>query len=439
MNVLSKRAYIVLFLGDISVLYTAVWLTLIVRHFAIPSVDTALIHLVSFSFLFVVWFIVYFLVGLYGRYTLLFRRQLPNVLFVAQAINVALAALFFFSIPVFQITPKVVLAIYLVVSTLLLYFWRVYVYPHLLVRREIGAVLIGTSRELSQLAEEVNKDPLYPLEFRAIVHPELSSSEDVRSIVRTLLDNSKVSAIVADMGNRSIDELLRFIYDTAFVARRVGVIDARKLYQEIFRRIPLSLIDERWVLRHLSLEEHLLYAVVKRMFDVSVGFILGVLSLLVYPFIIVAIYLDDRRGPFVTQTRIGRGGAPIRITKFRSMTGSDTGTEVLSSALAITRVGRFLRRTRLDELPQLWDVVRGDLSFVGPRPELPALVREYRARIPHYHLRHIVKPGLSGWAQTQHDGHAHHGVDVAATYEKLSYDLYYMKERSLWFDLVVCV
>ncbi len=437
MHILSRRAYLVLLIGDISILYASVWIALIARHFAVPSLESAGVHLVSFSFLFPVWFIVYFIAGLYGRYTLLFRKELPNVIFAAQAANILLAALFFFLIPFFEITPKTVLVIYLGVSTILLFLWRVHVFPHLFVRREMGAVLIGTGAELTELAEEINRDPLYPLEFRAIIHPELSSNEETQKTLRLLVESGEVQTIVADMSNHAIDPILQFIYDFTFVQHSAEFVDVRRLYQEIFERVPLSLIDDRWLLRYVSLDGHTVYAAAKRTFDVVAALALGVVSLLLYPFIMLAIRLDTPGPIFYTTHRIGRGGRPFTFVKFRSMTGTDNGNEALETKHTVTRVGSFLRRTRLDELPQLWSVLKGDMSFVGPRPELPALVTTYRKSIPHYNLRHLVKPGLSGWAQIQHENHSHHTVNTEATAEKLAYDLYYIKERSFWLDTYI--
>ncbi len=437
MHVLSRKAYIVLLAGDISILYLSVWLTLMLRYFAIPSPDIAAAHLTSFSILFVVWFVVYFIAGLYGRYTVLFRKQLPNIIFAAQAVNVILAALFFFLIPFFNITPKTVLLIYLFVSTTLLYLWRVHMYPHILVRKEIGAVLVGTGSELTELSEEVNRDPLYPLKFRAIVHPELSQDEDTKRTLRLLVANGSVSTLVADMSNRSLDNLLRFIYDLTFLERIAEFIDVRKLYQEIFEKVPLSLIDDRWVLRYVSLDSHNVYSVLKRIVDIVLSVIVGVLSLVAYPFIIIAIKLDSAGPIFYVTERIGMRGRPFKFIKFRSMTGTDSGQQVLKTMHEVTRVGSVLRRLRLDELPQLWSVLKGDMSFIGPRPELPALVKVYKDGIQHYNLRHLVKPGLSGWAQIKHDDHSHHAINVETTKDKLSYDLYYIKERGVWIDLYI--
>ena len=105
----------------------------------------------------------------------------------------------------------------------------------------------------------------------------------------------------------------------------------------------------------------------------------------------------------------------------------------------ITRVGKFLRDARVDEFPQLWSVLRGDQSLIGPRPELPALADVYAEKIPHYAARYIVKPGLSGWAQIRHQDHPHHGTDIQETKNKLAYDLYYIKHRSIFLDILIAL
>ena len=122
--------------------------------------------------------------------------------------------------------------------------------------------------------------------------------------------------------------------------------------------------------------------------------------------------------------------------KFRSMTGMDSG-ETLDTTHTVTPLGRFLRKTRLDELPQLWNILHGDISFVGPRPELPARARVYAETIPYYNMRHLIKPGLSGWAQINNFEVPHGEVDIAGTIEKVSFDLFYLKGHSLLFDLEI--
>jgi lipopolysaccharide/colanic/teichoic acid biosynthesis glycosyltransferase len=145
------------------------------------------------------------------------------------------------------------------------------------------------------------------------------------------------------------------------------------------------------------------------------------------------------RGPVIfRQVRLGEGGKPFTIYKFRTMTTnaeSDGAVWALEGDPRVTDVGRFMRKTRLDELPQLWNVLRGDMSFVGPRPERPEFVAELESEVPYWSRRHLVRPGITGWAQVRRG----YTADAAGTGDKLSYDLWYLRHRSLVVDIAICV
>jgi lipopolysaccharide/colanic/teichoic acid biosynthesis glycosyltransferase len=217
-------------------------------------------------------------------------------------------------------------------------------------------------------------------------------------------------------------------------------IDAAVLYEALLSRTPLTLVDRESFLASLSRVSPLTDGL-KRLIDLVLGTVLGVLSLPVYPLVWIAIYMEDQGPLFVRQVRVGKDGAEFVMHKFRSMTGNDDGQygPEGKTKLRVTSVGAMLRKSRIDELPQLWSVLRGDQSLVGPRPELPALVDRYRRDIPLYDFRHLVTPGLSGWAQIYHHAHPHHGADVTETERKLSYDLYYIKHRSILLDLDIAL
>jgi lipopolysaccharide/colanic/teichoic acid biosynthesis glycosyltransferase len=194
-------------------------------------------------------------------------------------------------------------------------------------------------------------------------------------------------------------------------------------------------LDEAWVLRSLSENKKDFYDFFKRLIDIVLASVGAVLSLPFYPFAALLIKLEDGGPVFIKQTRIGRGDSPIVIWKFRTMHGSDEGEWLNKTGdKRVTKVGKFLRKSRIDELPQLWNVLGGSLSLVGPRPELPRLVSLYETEIPYYRLRHLVVPGLSGWAQIHHESPPH---SLAETREKLTYDLYYIKHRSLFLDVAI--
>jgi len=176
---------------------------------------------------------------------------------------------------------------------------------------------------------------------------------------------------------------------------------------------------------------------VQRILDVTVSLCALVLLSPVMAFVAVAIRLDSKGGALFVQDRVGLDGTIYRMHKFRTMAVRENGID--SPAFAdqeenrITKVGRFLRKTRLDELPQLWDVLRGKMSLVGPRPEQPAFVEQFREAIPFYDYRHEARPGITGWAQINYD----YAYNLEGTKRKLEYDLYYVKHRSLMLDLQI--
>ena len=161
------------------------------------------------------------------------------------------------------------------------------------------------------------------------------------------------------------------------------------------------------------------------------SFVAGIVSLIFYPFVYILIKLDDGGSIYFEQERIGKNNKIIKIKKFRSM--SQNGDN------KITRVGKWLRALRIDELPQLWSVLVGDISMIGPRPEIPSLVKHYEEKISYYNIRHLIKPGLSGWAQLYHSDPPKVNADADKTRRKLSYDLYYIKNRSFMLDFKIAL
>lgn len=440
MSLVPKREYLLLFAGDVLVFVLSLWATLALRYFELPSKELFLKHLIPFSLLFVAWAVVFFLAGLYGKHTRLFRSRLSSTLLSTQTINVSLAGLFFFSIPAFGLAPKTILVLYLVISFLFVYFWRVALFPRLprtLLGRGLKGVLIASGPDAKALVEEVANDSRYSFTFGEFIDTATAPSYEIIQKACRLAEEDDTTFLVVDLSDKTFSAAHPIIYEAAFHKRRFAIVDIVELYQEVFDSVPLSLVQYEWVLASISASR--LYDVVKRGVDIAGALLLGAISLLLYPFVALAIKLDDGGAVFISQVRVGRFENPIHLIKFRSMTGNDRGEygESGKTKLSVTRVGRFLRNSRIDELPQLWSVLKGDLSLVGPRPEFPTLSGHYSARIPYYNARYLVTPGLTGWAQLKHDRHPHHGTDIVETKQKLSFDLYYLKHRSLFLDLFI--
>lgn len=424
---------LVLFVGDLVFFTFALWLSLGLRIFNLPNTSVFEAHLVPFSLLFVAWVIVFFIAGLYESRLLNFaRRQLTSILLYAQLANTLIAALFFFFVPLFGIAPKTLLVIYSAVSFLLVLAWRAVIYPRLGLQKKETAMVVGGGAEIQELVAGLRAAPRAPVAIVETILPGPNLGQEVR----TAIERRQPTFVIAHWQDPKVSSAFSDLVN--LLTRGVRFIDAMDLYEEVFGRVPLSVVDDGWLAHNVSRYAHTLYDPLKRAMDMVAGLLAAVISLVVYPFVILAIKLDDGGPIFITQERVGEGDQVIRMRKFRSMQRNDTDlTGAAHRANQITRVGRLLRVSRLDELPQLWSVVRGELSLIGPRPELPSGVALYEREIPYYGVRHIITPGLSGWAQLYHDNHPHHGADIAATREKLSYDLYYLKYRSLILDAAI--
>lgn len=437
MTLVPRRDYLLLLVGDIAVFALSLWLALLVRNLEIPEAQTLWLHILPFFILFIVWSFTYFLAGLYGRGMRLFRSRMLSTIVYAQLINVVIAALFFFFIPLFTIAPKTVLLLYLLVSSPLIILWRIALFPRLRRARRLKGVLLASGPDAKKLAEEVASDARYPFSFEYVVDTATTPSHEVIQHACRVAEEDDIEFLVVDVSDTALQAALPILYDAAFHKRRFSMVNMMDVYEELFERVPLSMVKYEWVLANSNASHA--YDALKRGVDIATAVIAGAFSLIAYPFICLAIKLDDGGDIFITQERVGKFQKSIRIVKFRSMTGNDSGNYGAkgTTELTVTRVGAILRRLRLDELPQLWSVLKGDLSIVGPRPEFPALAEYYNARIPYYNARYLVTPGLTGWAQILHDRHPHHGTDVAETKEKLSYDLYYFLHRSLLLDLYI--
>ncbi len=439
MTIRNTKEPILLFLGDVALFYGALWVTLLIRYLEIPSAELWTLHVWPFTLLFGAWVAVYYIAGLYGKHTLVLKRRLPSRILKTQLLNVMLAVAFFYFIPYLLIAPKTNLFIYLVVSFILMLLWRLYGQELLGFRRRQKTMLIGSGHELRELRDELAENRRYNLEVISWVNLDEVDALDFETDIATRIYSEGVSVVAISMHNKKVEPYLTRFYNLMFAG--VSFVDMHKVYEDIFDRVPLSVLRHSWFLENISLSPRRAYDALKRTIDIVVSCVLGFVTLLIYPFVYCAIKLDDGGPVFLKQERIGENNRPVHIVKFRTMRidPEATALEKERNYMRVTRVGKWLRKSRVDEIPQLWNVLRGDLSLIGPRPELPELAAEYDRQVPYYHVRHLIKPGLSGWAQMHHDAHPHHGADVAETRTKLSYDLFYIKNRSLALDLEILV
>jgi sugar transferase (PEP-CTERM system associated) len=250
-------------------------------------------------------------------------------------------------------------------------------------------------------------------------------------IVRTQRVHRVIVAMPDRRGTIPMQELLELRM------QGVKIEEATSWLEKISGRIEIESLYPSWLIFGEGFRRGGVSRLVRRQFSIVISLIGLILSLPLIPFIVLAIKLDSKGPVFYRQTRVGKAGRIFNVIKFRTMRQDAEASGVPqwagSNDPRVTRVGRFLRTSRLDEIPQLWCVLKGDMAFVGPRPERPEFVEWLSKEIPYYGVRHMVRPGVTGWAQVKY----RYGSTVEDAREKLQYDLFYMKNASIGLDLMI--
>lgn len=206
-------------------------------------------------------------------------------------------------------------------------------------------------------------------------------------------------------------------------------------YEKITGRVPLEIIGQSWFLENLDLADKKIFEFFKRSFDLILASIMLLVTIPFWPLVLLAIKLSSPGPVFFTQYRMGKNNIPFKMYKFRTMrTENNNYALTVEGDKRITKVGQIMRKTRLDEIPQLINIIKGQMSFIGPRPERPEFIAELKENVPFFDIRTLVKPGISGWDQISGE---YHSASVADTIKKLQHDLFYIKNRSLYLDATI--
>lgn len=426
------RDLVVLFLGDVVVFAVSLWFALVLRHFVAPNAVQYFEHLLPFAALFALWILVFVSVGLYDRTVALFEHRLPVTIFEAQVVNAGLAVLFFFVLPI-GIQPKTILVLYFLISTALIVVWRLGVFRlRSLGRVSENVLIVGSGPDIEALAQALRTSPHTALKLIDVVDEVALSPELVRARVLDALARTRARIVIRDPRLASVV--------TAADIPGVLFLDALEVYEALYARTPLTLIDARHFEQAPS-AARALHDTVKRLLDIVLSVVLLTSLAVLAPLIWCLTRLEGPGPLFITQERVGKGWRHIRIYKLRTMTQNDAAshTWVGETANRVTRLGALLRRTSIDELPQVFSVLIGELSLIGPRSDIWGLGERLKEEIPLYHVRYLVTPGISGWAQVnqQYAPGQISPQSIEDSRVRLMYDLYYVRHRSVFLDLSI--
>jgi exopolysaccharide biosynthesis polyprenyl glycosylphosphotransferase len=437
---------LLLLIGDLIVLYLCLWLTLIFRYKSLPTYTDWRTDIGPFTGMFVLWIISFFIANLYDNFwgtAAVFITRIVRVLFI----NLITSIVYFYFLTNWFVLlkPQTILFLYTLLFFPLFLSWR-YIYTFVLTSdrfsTNLGIIVTGDQHSL---IEDILKGG-HSLGYRVVLllgfsEKDFSPTQNIPKEILfqpdklpEILNKYKVNSLVTNLNSLRHPDLMKaFMSCLSF---KIGFIDFSHFYETHTGKVPLTTIDQIWFLQNFSEDQKKFYEFLKRVVDIVVGYLIGVITSPLMFIIVVVIKLEGKGPALFSQERVGKDGKNYRLFKFRTM---KLNAEINGPQWAkerdtrITRFGRILRKVRLDELPQIYNILRGEMSLVGPRPERPEFVEHLQKDIPFYKERLLVKPGLTGWAQINFP----YGASKEDTFEKLQYDIYYIKHRSLYLDLSI--
>ena len=327
--------------------------------------------------------------------------------------------------------------------------WRLFYVAFLPSHRFVkNAIIVCDKDQFEELTNEIKQhDPHY--RFVGFVNVDDSETLDLKLSKTVLIkiddlwdyvNRNSVSEII--VANQKAEGITIKVYNKLIHLLENGFIirEYTQLYEEISQRIPVQHITKdfyRYFPFNRSNQNHL-YLMITRVLEIITSIVGLIFGLLIFPFIIVGNLIGNRGPLFYSQERVGKNGKLFQIYKYRTMINnaeSNGAVFTTTNDVRITKFGKFLRKTRLDEFPQFINILKGDMAIIGPRPERPIFVNEIAEIMPFYETRHVVKPGLTGWAQVNYT----YGDSIQDSVVKLQYDLYYIKHRSLFLDINIMI
>lgn len=306
-------------------------------------------------------------------------------------------------------------------------------------------LIVGEGAEVEQIVDLINKqrNPYYKFFGVVVTDRNVQAGSFIRGVpvlggidqLREFVHAYSIQSIIVGTSHAREYELLSSLRPLRYAG--IELLDFVSLHEELAFNIPLEHIDDEWLMHAAMNSSRIHIRKMKRMLDVFVASAGLIVTLPISLFVCLVVPLESRGGIFYRQKRVGLEGKIYTVLKFRSMQSdaeADSGAVWAGRTDArVTRVGKFLRTTRIDEIPQLLNVLRGNMSLVGPRPERPEFVKTLSENIPFYQERLLVPPGITGWAQVKHP----YAASIHASRIKLQYDLYYVKHMSLFLDVAI--
>ncbi len=423
----SKK--LTIFIGDLAAITASFFLSLRIGYWSKFTPEVYTTHIGPFLIIYAVWVFIIFAFGMYEAENL--RPTIKSIknLFVSLAIALLISVAFFYIFDIFGISPKTNLLINMGVFVVFFLTERRIITSFFHKRYTEKILLIGDSEETKELSKEIK-------ERKSVYYEIISRAQSLNQGVVEEIKSKKFNIVIFSKKDAE---------NTPFSSNIEGLLhsgakfmDITEAYEKILGKIPANQIDDIWLITKVGTIKNRIYESGKRLVEVIIAFLMLVILSPILLVLFILIKIEDG-GPFIySQIRTGKSGKSFRIYKIRSMiqNSEKNGAEwAKDQDPRITRIGKFLRKSHLDESMQLINIIKGDVSIVGPRPERPEFVKDLALEIKNYNLRHIIKPGITGWAQINYK----YGNSIEDTKQKFEYDLYYVKNRNIFMDVGIAL
>ena len=423
-ELIKRHKLAIAFMGDILVFFLSILIVLFGRYGHAGFTTQFSIHSMPFLIVLILWLIIFYISNLYTY------KAFSNILEIARRLVTAILVSFFITITIFyifsrffELTPKANLIMFTIIFAALDLLWRYFLRKVFIQKQHRANILMFASSPLTkEVAEYIRVNPqlgycLFPF------------STDMLMLAQTIEKNA-ITQVIIDAKFLKNNTLAKILY--GLLPKQVEIMMFTDFYESLFGCIPLSEVEEEWFIREITDNKNI-YESTKRLVEIIIICLTAIFTI---PIMILTglLVAATSRGPIIyRQERMGKNNKPFILYKFRTMKIDQEGPLwTVAEDSRITHAGKFLRRTHLDEMPQLLNVLKGDISFIGPRPERTKLAKMYE-QIPYYDIRHIIKPGVIGWAQLNYKPSS--SLEEAQT--KFQFDLYYLKNRSFILDLFI--
>jgi exopolysaccharide biosynthesis polyprenyl glycosylphosphotransferase len=422
------------------VFFLSLFLALIVRYGIMPSVDHWWQLVISFLPSWVLWIVAFYTADLYNIDSDFDEFRFAGKLFAAVMVGGLVSALIFY-LNNSTLNPKTILALYTGFLFVLLWAWR-FGYGRVsrlyIPRRAIA--FVGVDDIVAEVVNAIETNDHLGYEAAAFLDETGTVPRPFRkrvcrsreAFVKAVKERGVSLVVVADEGSLS-EKTRRALLD--LIDMPVRIIRLPEFYEHYLRKIPIGTINDLWFLENIDLRAKGRYGIIKRGFDIVASLALFLVCLVPGALIALVIKLSGPGPVLFRQERLGRGGNAFNILKFRTMkVDGNNFAPTAADDPRVTWFGSFMRKFRLDEIPQVINIFLGEMSFIGPRPERPELAVDLEDSIPYYRQRLLVKPGITGWDQVSGE---YHSPSIDDTYKKLQYDLYYVKNMSILLDVSI--